>query len=100
MTIVWRSWQLAVCFAIALAGWPSASFSQSVRKADDPEALYRDRANLVSATRAAALWSARAMADFDSAWKLARIAYWIGTHAPSAERRPALEREIGRASCR
>ena len=94
MTIVWRSSQLAVCFAIAFTCWPCASFSQSVLKADDAEALYRDRANIDSAKRAAALWSARATSDFDSAWKLARIAYWIGKHAPDGERRPALERGI------
>src|SRR6476646_3866449 len=94
MTIVWRWGQLAVCFAIAFAGWPSASLSQSVPKTDDPEALYRDRTNLDSAKRAAALWSARVTSDFDSAWKLARITYWIGKHAPNAERRPALERGI------
>lgn len=63
-------------------------------KAADPEALYRERTNLDSAKRAAALWSARATSDFDSAWKLARITYWIANHAPNAERRPALERGI------
>jgi len=94
MTIDWRSCQLAVCFAIAVAGGPSASLSQSALTAADPEALYRDRANIDSAKRAAALWSARATSDFDSAWKLARIAYWIGKHAPDGERRSALERGI------
>jgi hypothetical protein len=66
-------------------------------KADEAEALYRDRANLDSAKGAAALWSARVTSDFDSAWKLARISYWIGKHAPNAERRPALERGIAAA---
>ena len=93
MASVKRSCQ-AVCFAITLVCWPCASSSQSVLKADDAEALYSDRANLDSAKRAAALWSVRAMSDFDSAWKLARISYWIGKHAPDAERRPALERGI------
>jgi tetratricopeptide repeat protein len=94
MATIGRSCQLTVCLAITLAGWPSASFSQSVVKPDDAEALYRDRANLDSAKRAAALWSARATSDFDSAWKLARISYWIGKHGPNAERRPALEHGI------
>ena len=94
MAAVRRSCQLAVCFAISLAGSPCTSFSQGVLKADDAEVLYRDRANLDSAKRASALWSARATSDFESAWKLARIAYWIGKHAPQSERRPALERGI------
>ncbi len=30
--------------------------------------------------------------DFESAWKLARAQYWLGTQGPSGERRAALER--------
>jgi tetratricopeptide repeat protein len=94
MAMAKRSYQLTVCFAALFACWPCASFPQNIATAHDAEALYRDRANLDSAERAAALWSTRAASDFDSAWKLARIAYWIGKHAPNAERRPALERGI------
>jgi tetratricopeptide (TPR) repeat protein len=32
--------------------------------------------------------------DFDSAWKLARACYWIGTHGPREARRAALERGV------
>ena len=62
---------------------------------DDPDALYRNRADAVSAKRAAEIWNSRLTTnprDFESAWKLARAYYWLGTHGlPEPERRPALE---------
>jgi len=96
MSLSRRACGLASCVVLTLACLPCASFSQTVvgTEAGDAEALYRDRANLQSAKRAADLWSARATTDFDSAWKLARVSYWIGKHAPNADRRPALERGI------
>jgi tetratricopeptide (TPR) repeat protein len=61
----------------------------------DPDALYRDRIDLASATRAAAIWEDRLVthpADFDAAWKLARAQYWLGTHGlPPGDRKTALE---------
>jgi tetratricopeptide (TPR) repeat protein len=69
-----------------------ATIGQDVSDAD---ALYRDRANLASATQAAALWHARLATrptDFDAAWKLARAQYWLGTQGlPQPDRRAALE---------
>jgi hypothetical protein len=63
----------------------------------DPDALYRQRADLARAREAAAIWESRIAADpkdFDSAWKLSRILYWLGGHdAPDARRR-ALERGV------
>jgi tetratricopeptide (TPR) repeat protein len=62
--------------------------------AQSPDALYADRANLTSARRAAALWATAAAADahnFEAAWKLARADYWLGGHAPEAQRRRFLE---------
>jgi hypothetical protein len=70
----------------------------------DPDALYRDRESLPSATQAAELWAARLAAnpaDFESAWKLARARYWLGTNGlPADQRRAALELGItaGRAA--
>ena len=32
--------------------------------------------------------------DYEAAWKLARVSYWLGTHGPEAERRAALERGL------
>ena len=64
----------------------------------DPDALYADREQLASATRAASIWSARLTAnprDFESAWKLGRAQYWLGTNGlPERDRKAALEAGI------
>jgi tetratricopeptide (TPR) repeat protein len=62
--------------------------------------LYADRANLASATEAARVWQTALERDprnFDAAWKFARVAYWLGGHAPQAERRRYLELGIDAA---
>jgi tetratricopeptide (TPR) repeat protein len=68
---------------------------------EDPDALYRDRETLPSAKRAEQIWAARLAADprdFDSAWKLARIDYWLGTNGlPPGERKSALEAGVAAA---
>jgi tetratricopeptide (TPR) repeat protein len=64
---------------------------------DDPDALYARRDDLAAAQRAADTWAARlkaAPADAESAWKLARALYWLGTHGPEHQRRTDLERGI------
>lgn len=71
----------------------------------DPDALYAKRASVTLAEQAAAIWHSRLQKnpnDFDSAWKLARASYWIGTQATESERRDALEQGItaGRAATR
>ena len=68
--------------------------------AQTADALYADRAVLSSARRAADIWAAdlfRKAKDFDAAWKLARVCYWLGGHAPVPERRALLERGIAAA---
>jgi tetratricopeptide (TPR) repeat protein len=65
--------------------------------------LYAERANLSSARRAADIWRSALASDpgnFEAAWKLARVDYWLGGHAPEAERRGLLESGIdaGRAA--
>ena len=65
--------------------------------ADDPDALYADRANLASAKRAADIWAGKLKADqndFDSAWKLSRADYWLGGHAQADEQRAYYESGI------
>lgn len=62
--------------------------------ADSPDELYRHRDDLPSARRAAELWQARAATDYEAAWKLARVCYWLGTHVPQAQRTAELERGI------
>ncbi len=65
---------------------------------DDPDALYKDRENLASAQKAADIWTARLTAnpkDFTSAYRLAKVRYWLGTHGmPAPQRRAALEAGI------
>ena len=63
----------------------------------DPEALFANRSDLASARQAAAIWEARLTRDardFTSAARLARASYWLGTHAPEAERKGLLEKGI------
>jgi tetratricopeptide (TPR) repeat protein len=62
--------------------------------------LYADRDHLASARAAAELWTAELAHDgtaFEPAWKLARDCYWLGSHAPQAERRGFLERGVAAA---
>lgn len=69
-------------------------------QAQSADALYADREHLVSARKAAAIWTADAARDprnFDAAWKLARVCYWLGGHAPQAERRSFLDRGVAAA---
>jgi len=66
----------------------------------DPDALYAKREDLASARRAEAIWADRLHRDpkdFESAWKLARAVYWLGGHAPDAERKALLESGIAAA---
>src|SRR4051794_18296287 len=68
--------------------------------AQSPDALYSDRDNLTSARKAADLWAAASQHDpsaYEPAWKLARVCYWLGAHAPEAERRGYLEKGIAAA---
>jgi tetratricopeptide (TPR) repeat protein len=69
--------------------------------ADDPDALYKDREKLASARKATEIWASRLQAnpqDFESAVKLAKARYWLGTNGlPEAERRIALEAGIAAA---
>jgi tetratricopeptide (TPR) repeat protein len=71
--------------------------SSSPALAQTPDALYADRANPASAQRAVELWTAELKfnpASFDAAWKIARADYWLGGHAPEAERRAFFESGI------
>jgi tetratricopeptide (TPR) repeat protein len=69
--------------------------------ADDPDALYKDRENLASARKATDIWEARLKAnarDFESASKLSKARYWLGTNGlPEPERKAALEAGIAAA---
>jgi hypothetical protein len=89
---------------LALWGVPAAGGAlQAQPSAADPDALYASRDDLSKARAAAAIWAERLQKnpkDFESAWKLARARYWLGTHAPAAERKAILEAGVaaGRAA--
>jgi tetratricopeptide (TPR) repeat protein len=72
------------------------AFATARRQDRDPDALYRQRAEIAQAERAAEVWAARAAGgtNFEAAWKLSRASYWIGTHGTPAVRRKALERGV------
>ena len=76
----------------------SADPSSRAARVDEASQLYADRANLASARRAAEIWRAELAAGgpgaFDAARKLGRADYWLGEHAPEAERRAAFEEGI------
>src|SRR5262245_24638535 len=76
-----RSWLISSCICL---------FYIPVLAAQSADALYADRANLVSARRAAEMWRAELAGDakaFEAAWKLGRANYWLGGHAVEDERR-------------
>jgi tetratricopeptide (TPR) repeat protein len=82
---------------------PVTPFVASTAAAPNPDALYAAREDLASARRAVAIWVEWVQQnprDFDSAWKLARARYWLGGHAPEAERKQLFEDGIaaGRAA--
>jgi len=65
--------------------------------AQSADTLYADRENIASARRAADIWDAASKGEtgqFDAAWKLARVCYWLGGHAPEGERRAYLDKGI------
>ena len=69
----------------------------TVMPGPSPDVLYADRTNPASALAAADAWAAELAerpSDFDAAWKLARADYWLGGHAPTAQRRTFLARGI------
>jgi hypothetical protein len=68
--------------------------------AQSADTLYADRENIASARRAADIWEGASKGDggqFEAAWKLARICYWLGGHAPEGEQRAYLEKGIAGA---
>jgi cytochrome c-type biogenesis protein CcmH/NrfG len=92
---------LALCTAGALLSREAPAVvnaaDQGGTPAVDPDALYGRRDDIAAARQAAAIWEGRLEQnpkDFESAWKLARAVYWLGGHAPEAERKTLLERGI------
>jgi tetratricopeptide (TPR) repeat protein len=90
-------------FYIALFLLPTGAAAQRANATPDADALYEQRATISSARDAAAIWASRLTSDpssFESAWKLARVMYWLGGHDVQPMRRSHLERgvEAGRTA--
>ncbi len=86
--------RLCAALLLLLVLVPSAHAAQAP---DDPDALYVARADRVSALAAAAIWERRLAersADYEAAWKLARVCYWLGGHMPDGDWRAQVERGI------
>jgi hypothetical protein len=81
-------------FALALTCLVAARVAAQAPASSDPDELYRQRENLVSAERAASIWAAAPQTDFEAAWKLARACYWLGTHQSRDQQRKTLERGV------
>jgi hypothetical protein len=61
----------------------------------DPDRLFAEREDLSHAVAAERIWKSRSAADFEAAWKLARVEYWIGGHAAQDfARRTALQEGV------
>ena len=78
----------------------NASIAIAQQPPSDPDTLYARRDDLASARQAADIWQTRLQRnpkDFESAWKVARARYWLGSHAPESERRAFLEQGIAAA---
>jgi hypothetical protein len=90
---------------LAVSGARFVSASAVPEQTTDPDALYAKRDDIASAQQAASIWQSRLQQnpnDFESAWKLAKATYWIGTQGPEAQRRATLEQGIaaGRSATR
>jgi len=87
-------WFLLLASIVANGAGPA------VQPGADPDFLYAQRERLASAMQAAEIWERRLAAnpaDFDSAWKLARAAYWLGGHVDNDKRRAQYERGMDAA---
>jgi tetratricopeptide (TPR) repeat protein len=107
MSCIFVFYLLAFPLAVTLVRSVSAASVVEViqDQSPDPDALYARRENVAFAKQAATIWQSRLQKnpnDFESAWKLARATYWIGTQGPPADRRAALEQGIaaGRTATR
>jgi len=90
---------LAVLTLLHGATVPAAASQSLPAAAQNPDLLYQARELPKNALDAEQVWAARVSADardFESAWKLARVRYWLGTNGPdgAAGRKRRLEQGI------
>jgi tetratricopeptide (TPR) repeat protein len=94
---------IVLLYLSVLGAFTTAAHVDIEQPPADADALYRARADVESARRAADMWTGRLRAnpsDFEAAWKLARADYWLGGHAAQRDRKSYLEAGIaaGRAA--
>jgi len=80
---------------LALSGASVRAQPSAPASASEADRLYAARGAGTEARRAADLWSSaleRNAQDFESAWKLARACYWLGSHLKGDELRRQFER--------
>ncbi len=86
---------LASCVVLTVAAaTPAAASHQMAGLIAEADALYAKREDSANARRAAEMLAAslrRNATDFEAAWRLARVQYWIGNHAPERERKQHFE---------
>ena len=92
--------RIAPLLAVLVIGIGFAAIGRAqVARGDEADRLYVNRTDLLSARRAAQLWTAavsRDARDYDAVWKLSRADYWLGGHAPDRERTAFLEDGVAR----
>jgi tetratricopeptide (TPR) repeat protein len=100
ITSFYLTWMLSLGSGNALVLAARQTSGVTSAPNDDPDALYANRSDIASATRAAEIWSAataRNPKDFDAAWKLSRARYWLGSHVATDQQKKTLESGIDAA---
>jgi len=90
-------WPTTLVLAVAFVMGQLSAPARAAQAFDDPDRLYAEREDVTKALAAANIWERRLAAhpgDFESAWKLARACYWLGSHVATDQRRPQLDRGI------
>jgi tetratricopeptide (TPR) repeat protein len=76
-------------YITALAFTPGHARLGQAASRTEADALFLKREDPAAARQAAELWTGILRSnprDFEAAWKLARAGYWLGDHAPEAQR--------------
>lgn len=87
-----RSCILLVYITVLAAGTvilPAAARIRGQELSSDPDALYARREDPAAARRAEEIWAGAVKhdpKDFEAAWKLSQVRYWIAQHMPQDDR--------------
>jgi tetratricopeptide (TPR) repeat protein len=83
--------------ALTALGLAIGPIGAPLQATPDPDRLFDAREDLSKAIQAADAWAVRLAQDpddFDAAWKLARAAYWLGSHVSTGDQRAQYERGL------